>query len=271
MDSNELKLGAHLGGGDSILKVGADAVALGLNVVQLFLSSPLKLTIGFLDKGMVAEYREKYGHLLTVVHGPFILNLASEKANEKFCIKYIGSLVTIMQEIGAEYMVLHVGANEDEREGRRIMKRRLRAVLEQTKWSKVVICLETDVGGGSRMGSWKNLRNVVKSIKSPRLRLCIDTAHMYAAGHDFAKQKVMDLIVHDKDFISVVHINEPEPKVKLGGHLDRHNNDFGTGPIGKEKLLEIAGKFRDKVLIVECRDRDAVAFNVGVIRHAIEG
>ena len=164
---------------------------------------------------------------------------------------------------------MHVGGNESEQDGRRIMKRRLRRLLKSINRYPIEFCLETDAGGGTRMGSWKNLRNVVKSIKSPQIRLCIDTAHMYAAGHDLTRKKVVDLIEEDKDLISVVHINEPTDKVRLGAHLDRHDNKFGTGPIGLDNLLGIAGRFRDKVLIVECRDREAVAFNVAAIKLAI--
>ena len=271
MKESQLKLGAHLGGGESILHAGDCAVSMGMSAVQFFLVTPFRLELVVVDSLVAARYRDKYGHLTTVVHGPFVLNLTTEKLCDKFCVKYLLSLVTGAILVGAKYIVLHIGSNPIPQEGRRILKRRMRKLLPTLKKCGVVICLETDVGGGDRIGSYKNLRNVVKSIKSPWLKLCLDTAHMYAAGIDLTKAKVLEKIKKEKELVAVVHINEPEPKVKFNGHLDRHNNKFGTGPIGEKILLRFGQAFRDKVMIVECRDKEAVAFNVKMLREGLNG
>ena len=92
-------IGAHLSAGDSVLEAGKAAKELGLEAVQLFLTSPVQLQKMEIDNDEAREYRRLYGYLDTVVHGPFTLNPANPSNSTstsnicfhtKYCTKLLG-------------------------------------------------------------------------------------------------------------------------------------------------------------------------------------
>ena len=267
-----IKIGAHLSAGDSVLEAGKAAKELGLEAVQLFLTSPVQLQKMEIDNDEATEYRRLYGYLDTVVHGPFTLNPANPgKIGRKFTELSLVALAREAIKVGSRHVVLHSGSNPlGMRVGLDEMKDLMGSVLRKTRQFATVFSMETDVGGGSRVGGIGALRSLILTMFTSRMGICIDTAHMYGAGVDFAKEGVLERLELYAPLIDIVHINEPEPKVKLGGHLDRHNNRIGTGPIGKEILGKIAQMFKNKILIVECRDRDATKYNVEFIRSVLK-
>jgi deoxyribonuclease-4 len=76
----------------------------------------------------------------------------------------------------------------------------------------------------------------------PRLGVCLDTCHIYAAGHDLTgpagMRDTLDLLVDTvgEGRLKLIHANDSKDVV--GAHKDRHEN-IGAGRIGAEPFREL--------------------------------
>jgi deoxyribonuclease-4 len=97
--------------------------------------------------------------------------------------------------------------------------------------------LETPAGQGTEMLTvYDDFVRFVQSFASPRLRICVDTCHVFATG-----QNPLDYIqkIHDTDasLLQLVHFNDSAEA--CGSCLDRHAF-VGTGKIGITTMTTIA-------------------------------
>ena len=92
----------------------------------------------------------------------------------------------------------------------------------------------------------EHLAEIISLVKSPkRLAVCLDTAHLFAAGYDFRGRKYAAFRKQIEstiglDRVKVLHLNDS--KKDLGSRVDRHEH-IGLGKIGLEGFRPIV---RDK-------------------------
>jgi deoxyribonuclease-4 len=117
----------------------------------------------------------------------------------------------------------------------------------------------------------------VRAIGHPNLRVCIDTAHSWAAGYDIASAggvaRFFDLIEREIGLERVVMFHFNDTEIELGGHRDRHWH-IGEGNIGIAgfRALVAHPATRDKVAILETPgEEDDDARNIGALRAVLEG
>lgn len=78
--------------------------------------------------------------------------------------------------------------------------------------------------------------------RHPMLGICLDTCHIFAAGHDLAEpggtKQTLDLLVDTvgEGRLKLVHANDS--KEGVGAHKDRHEN-IGQGHIGRDAFAEL--------------------------------
>ena len=102
----------------------------------------------------------------------------------------------------------------------------------------VTTCLEITAGQGTGLGyRLEHLADVMAAVKSPgRLGVCLDTAHLFAAGYDFRGRKYAGFrrqveATVGVSRVKVLHLNDS--KKGLGSRVDRHEH-IGFGMIGLE-------------------------------------
>ena len=116
--------------------------------------------------------------------------------------------------------------------------------IEKTKGYKVSSMLEVTAGQGSSIGyRFEHLREIINLVEEKeRMSVCIDTAHIFAAGYDIKDQKNYKKVIKDFDEIiglerlKCFHINDS--KKELGSRVDRHAH-IGKGFIGLEGFTNI--------------------------------
>jgi deoxyribonuclease-4 len=115
---------------------------------------------------------------------------------------------------------------------------------------KVVTCLEITAGQGSCLGcKLEHLATIMELVKEPgRLGVCLDTAHLFAAGYDFRGRKYGSFIKEVERTVGVSrvkvwHLNDS--KRELGSRVDRHEH-IGKGMIGLEGFRPIVRDARWK-------------------------
>jgi len=134
----------------------------------------------------------------------------------------------------------------------------LNGVCERFPDSPVKLVLETVAGQGTTVGrSFAEMRDILGGLKQPgRFGICVDTAHVFAAGYDLATeegwqatweeyQRVLGL-----ETLCAFHVNDS--KVPLGSNVDRHAL-IGRGHIGPEAFRRLVTdtRTRDKPMYLE--------------------
>lgn len=241
--------GSHLSIAGGMHKALLDAEKLGFDTVQVFTKNQQQWKCKPLEEAAIAEWashrdRLKFGH--TVSHDSYLINLASSdealwnKSTDLFVEE-----VTRCKLLGIPYLVTHPGAHlgMGEEVGLKRVAEALDNVHARVKKCDVITCLEITAGQGSSLGyKLEHLAWIIDHVKSPeRLGVCLDTAHLFAAGYDFrgkkfaAFRKEVDSIVGLKQ-IKVLHLNDS--KKDLGSRVDRHDH-IGKGTIGLDGFRPI--------------------------------
>jgi deoxyribonuclease-4 len=90
---------------------------------------------------------------------------------------------------------------------------------------------------GQHIGAkFEELGGILKAVDSPRLRICLDTQHSFAAGYDLTTPEGVEAMIAQFDEavglenLAAVHANDS--KQLCGSGVDRHDN-IGEGFIGE--------------------------------------
>jgi deoxyribonuclease-4 len=247
-------LGAHVsaaGGFDQALERGE---AIGAETIQVFVSSPRSWAVRPPSKEILNKYldRRKISSIESIyVHGSYLVNLGAadrvlfEKSKKNFLEEF-----RIANLISAKGFIFHVGSKNNHATGWlpqvvETIKETLKKVPGPT-W----LILENSAGGGEKIGNQpEELRLIIKEVGSPRLKVCLDTAHAFESGYipDYSAASLaralrsLDQTIQLRNIVAL-HINDS--KTEAGSRNDRHEN-IGQGHIGlqgfknlaKEKLL----------------------------------
>jgi deoxyribonuclease-4 len=111
----------------------------------------------------------------------------------------------------------------------------MRAIPHATETCPIL--LETPAGQGTEvLTDFDEFLDFVTSFKDPRLRICVDTCHVFATGYE-PKDYAEGILIRRPDLLTLVHFNDSS--TPCGSCVDRHAF-IGTGDIGLAKLTEIA-------------------------------
>jgi deoxyribonuclease-4 len=105
------------------------------------------------------------------------------------------------------------------------------------------LIIENSAGSGDNIGSsFAQIRQMLEAVDDPRLRVCLDTAHAFTAGHDLRTVEGLARLVEELgrevgfDRLAAIHANDS--KAAFGSNVDRHQN-IGDGEIGSEAFRRI--------------------------------
>ena len=246
--------GSHLSIAGGMFKAVNAAVALGLDTVQVFTKNQQQWAVPPLDPKAVEQWRQACdaaGFTQTVSHDSYLINLASPDAElRKKSIDLFVEEIRRCDELAIPYLVMHPGAHmgEGEAKGLKTFTKALDQAMAKRPDSTTIVCLESTAGQGTSLGHrLEHLGEIIAMSKHPeRLGVCLDTAHLFAAGYDFRGRNYVgfkrELDQHvGLDRVKVWHLNDS--KKDLGARVDRHDH-IGEGTIGDDGFRPIV---RDKL------------------------
>jgi deoxyribonuclease-4 len=254
--------GSHLSIAGSMHKAILAAEKLGMTTVQVFTGNQKTWAAKPLDAAGIAAWaterdRLKFKH--TVSHDSYLINLAS--ADDVLWNKSVDRFTDELQRcalLGIPYLVTHPGAHLGT--GEEVGLKRVAAGLDEVHGrvpAGTITCLEITAGQGTSLGyKLEHLATIIERVKEPdRLGVCLDTAHLFAAGYDFRGRKytkfrkTLDATVGVKR-VRVLHLNDS--KKELGSRVDRHDH-IGRGTIGLDGFKPFVrdAAFRDMPKILE--------------------
>ncbi|GAA4958108.1 deoxyribonuclease IV [Streptomonospora halophila] len=233
-------IGAHVPVAGGMATRGlAYAADIAAETVQVFVSNPRgwATTPGSPDED--AELRER-SDLPVFVHANYLINLGSP--DETIAERSATALRHALQrgaEIGARGVVVHTGSavRGGRDEGLARMRALLLPVLEELAEQVPPVLLEPMAGQGQVLcATVDDLGDYLAALDwHPRAGVCLDTAHVFAAGHDVSTPEGMSAMldrfgeVAGAERLRLVHANDS--KEACGSNKDRHEN-IGAGHIG---------------------------------------
>lgn len=218
------------------------ACKLGCNTMQIFSHNPRGWDIKELSEKDVSLFKKlRLIHDITPVyiHSSYLINIAS--SNKALNKKSINLLIKEMDRadlIGADFVILHPGSASNE-PGKTARKRAIDAlneVAERGNWNAGLLIENTSGERGDISTSIKDIAEIIQGVNEYLISgICIDTCHLFAAGYDIRKTKVINNISNDIEryigfkHVKLIHLNDS--KTDLGKHIDRHEH-IGIGKIG---------------------------------------
>ena len=245
------RIGAHVPTSGGMAKRSIDyAETIAAEAIQVFTSNPRGWAMPETNHDADALFREKAEalDLETYVHAPFLINLGSPTEDT-----YKNSLASTAyslkrgQEIGALGVVVHTGSavkEENVANAWKQIKKGVMPILESLDDAAPFLLLEPTAGQGqSLVKKLDDLANYLQALENhPKVGICLDTCHVFAAGHDIAKKggmkETLDLLVEiaGVERIQLIHAND---SMDICGALkDRHQN-IGDGFIGVDPFAEL--------------------------------
>lgn len=181
-----------------------------------------------------------------VCHAPYLINLGT--ANAEIYERSGACLADNLRAaatMGASGLILHVGSHLGLGLEARLdaIASALRQALDA---SDCPLLLENTAGAGGTIGrSFVELARVIEAAGAdPRLGVCLDTQHAWAAGMSFDTLEEADALVEQLDRtvglerLACLHLNDS--KVARGAGVDRHDN-VGRGAIGRPAFRALLG------------------------------
>lgn len=256
------KLGAHVSAAGGAFQIFARGEALGAECLQLFTRAPSQWKAATLTPEAVARFREQrkaHGNPSVIAHDIYLNNLAA--ADDTIRRRSIETMVEELgrcHQLGVDGLVCHIGAHADLEIGLQRYAEAVSEIFSRTEEAPVPILLETCAGQGTTLGhQLEHLARIIEfNAGHPRLGVCVDTCHLFAAGYDLRERKLYDAFWQTFDDIlglerlKALHLNDS--KKPLGSRVDRHDH-IGQGEIGPStfRWLVRDGRFRKIPAVIE--------------------
>ncbi len=271
-------IGAHVSVAGGLPKGIDRALELGAETIQFFLSPPQTWRFNPPkpeDAAAFVRRRTEAGLGPVYLHAIYLVNLAGP--DQTILARSVESLVQYLRvgaQIGAAGVIVHLGSARGRPlpEARAQVAAAIRQILHQAPEGPALV-LEHSAGMGESVGHrFEDLADILAAADSPdRVKICLDTAHLFAAGYPVADpdglRRTLDefdrLIGLDR--LVVIHANDS--KVPLGSGVDRHEN-IGDGQIGLAgfRVILAEPRLRDLPFILEVPGLD----NKGPDRENVE-
>src|SRR3984885_4660924 len=218
--------GSHLSISGGLQNALLDAEKLNMDTVQIFTKNQQQWKAKPLDPEAVEAWKShckrlKFKH--TVSHDSYLINLASPddrlwQASIALFVEELSRCVTLEIPYLVTHPGAHMGSGEDV--GLARVAAGLDLVHAAIPFDGVLTCLEITAGQGSSLGyKLEHLAEIIEKVKEPkRLGVCLDTAHLFAAGYDFrgrkytAFRKQVDSVI-GIDLIKVLHLNDSKKEL----------------------------------------------------------
>jgi len=215
---------------------------------QMFLSGPLNTKISIKDEEIAAaNVAQQSSQIRMYVHSPYIINLCQEPGTkEDYGVVCLMKNLQYANTIGLKGVVVHVGKSTKTSlpVALEYMRTNLTSALAAATESCPIL-LETPAGQGTEtLTTYDDFVTFVQSFNTPKLRICVDTCHVFATGQN-PLHYIQKIWTTDSTLLKLVHFNDSE--TPCGSCVDRHAY-IGTGNIGYAALKEIADYCRDRAI-----------------------
>lgn len=256
------KVGAHVSAAISLEKSFEKALEIGADCTQIFISPPQQWFQTKHNQEEIERYIKKAketGIGPNFIHGTYLVNLGTDRLEHlQKSIDWLIYALNLAAKLGIEGVIFHPGSHKGTGFDQILpqLTASLKTVLDSQEKRKQeidhdghpvpLLILEASAGQGDSIGrNFTELGQILKQtypknnrgVKNNRLKICLDTQHIFAAGYDLRYKLTIDKTLEEFDQeiglenLAAIHANDS--KTDYRSAKDRHEN-IGTGLIGEE-------------------------------------
>jgi deoxyribonuclease IV len=259
-----LLLGAHMSIGGGVHTAIERGRSINCTAIQMFVKNNMQWFTRPLAREEIRAFLEhrQRGQLLSIfAHANYLINLAT--TNPQFhanSIRALSEELTRADQLELPFLVLHPGAHlgAGEEAGLEKIVASINRVFRKIPKVKTRIALETTAGQGSCLGHrFEQIACIIQNVHEPeRLCVCLDTAHVFAAGYDIGSEagtkktfREFDRVI-GFDRLAAIHLNDS--KTARGSRVDRHQH-IGRGQVGLDafRFIMRSRRFRKIPKVLE--------------------
>lgn len=244
----------HLAVQNGLLRAARRSRQIGASALQIFTDNPAawrRRPEPPLEAPDFVDYGAREGLRTIAIHASYLINLAGSA--EPFASRSRDGLIVEMRRApsyGASIVNVHIGSHRGvgAEGGMHRIVENVGAVLDESP-AEVRLVLENSSGGGDTLGSRvEQLARILDGVGAPaeRFGFCLDTAHLWGAGHDISTAEAMTAVV-DRfenlvgiDRLALVHLNDTRSPLDSGADRHEHIGGGRIGPVGLGALLRDA-------------------------------
>jgi len=268
------RVGAHTSIAGGVYNAVEEQLEYSGNCGQIFSHSPQVWqdpNVGDSEAERFRDLAAEHGVGPWVIHSSYLVNLCTPKDDLR--AKSIDSMqkeVDAAATLGVGYVNVHLGAHTGAGvEGG--LDNAASALDELSIPEEVTVLVESDAGSGTKLGgNFEHLAAVLDRSEQD-LDVCLDTAHMFAAGYDLSTPEAVEETVAEfddvvgLDHLECIHLNDS--KHECGTNKDEHAH-LGEGHIGEDGMRAILTHedLRDVPFVLETPTEDGRGFEWNVAR-----
>jgi len=251
-------VGRHLPTSGGLRKTLALAEEQGCEALQVFVSNPQGWAEPMVrdDAEAFVEGARKIGISPGVAHAKYLINLASPREDlRENSMRALAAELVAAGELGLDLVVVHAGSHGGDGEEKGVdrlvegLERARELAGNSGRAAEAVV--ENSVGAGTQLCSTFDVLGEVS--RRAGVRVCVDTAHAFVAGHDLAVPGGPRLVAAELraalgEAVALLHLNDA--KNELGSHRDGHRK-VGEGLIPEASWTELFAALPGVPLVME--------------------
>jgi deoxyribonuclease-4 len=251
------RIGPHMALGPGLQRALDRARTIGASTIQVFTDNPSAWRRRSEPRDGVEAFRaglESADIGPLAVHAPYLVNLATPDDELRArSVEVIVSELLMARRFGAAYLNVHIGSHRRSSIDAGVARvgeclgRALEAVANEPDLP--IIVLENSAGQGDSIGVTAGELGAIAAAADAagcdpaRVAICLDTAHLWGAGHALDDPAAVDRLLVELDAtigldrLAMIHLNDARPA--RGSRMDRHEHlgDGGIGWAGMRYLL----------------------------------
>jgi len=272
-------VGPHVSAAGGVENAPLNAHKLGAGGFGLFTKNQRQWKAKPLSEKNIREFQancDQYGYKPHQIlpHDSYLINLGHpereplEKSREAFLDE-----MKRCEQLGLDRLNFHPGnplKKISDEACLRTIAESVNQALDRT--SGVTAVIENTAGQGTDLGySFEQIRYIIDHVKDKnRVGVCVDTAHAFAAGYDFASSEGYERVWDDFEqiiglhYLKGLHLNDA--RKELGSKVDRHAS-IGKGYLGEAAFRRIMQdeRLNGIPMILETPDKELWAEEVRLL------
>ncbi|PIV08062.1 hypothetical protein COS52_04695 [Candidatus Roizmanbacteria bacterium CG03_land_8_20_14_0_80_39_12] len=261
-----MKIGAHLSIAGGYHKALERISSIGGNCLQIFSASPRgwnRATVTDEPKRLFLDTKKRLNIKEVFFHASYLVNLADEGRIGEESKKSLIAELNVASQLEIVGSIVHIGSfkgnlpavwdvSQDKKYS--VLINNINETLTSTPQDTFLII---ENAGNKKIGqNLDEIASIVRDIDNERLKVCLDTCHLFSAGYELSTKKKMDTFFDEFEKkiglkkLVVFHMNDSKDPFDSG--RDRHEN-IGQGTLSMEpfKLLLHDKRTKDLPFIIE--------------------
>ncbi|OGG20967.1 hypothetical protein A3D03_00020 [Candidatus Gottesmanbacteria bacterium RIFCSPHIGHO2_02_FULL_40_13] len=238
-------LGAHLSISDGLDKALINIHKMGGNCLQIFSASPRIWQRKNPSENQISLFLKTKKELRIspiYFHASYLINLAGDSRIGDVSTNNLIAELGLAAKLGVKGSIIHLGSYKEEKTPAKTktLLCNIKTILDNTPANTFFII---ENAGNRKIGqSLEEIGAIITAVNNPRLKVCLDTCHLHAAGYDLRSLEKLNKFISLFDTLiglnrlELFHVNDS--KDEFASLRDRHDN-IGEGKIGLESFRHL--------------------------------